>query len=60
MVYPHKGVPAAIKNTDIDLNMLRSKGFHDVSLNDKSRLPINWYGMISIMQNFTNTSSQRF
>lgn len=25
---------AAIKNNDVDLNMLRSKGFHDISLND--------------------------
>lgn len=41
---------AAIKNNDVDLNMLRAKGVHDISLNNKSRLPISWYGMvISVM-----------
>lgn len=40
---------AAIKNNDVDLNTLISKGVYDTSLNDKSRWPVSWYDMISVM-----------
>lgn len=33
---------AAIKNNDVDLNTLISKGVCDISLNDKSRWPVSW------------------
>lgn len=40
---------AVTKKNCVDLNILRSKGVHDILLNDRSRLPISCYGMVSIM-----------